>query len=80
MLLRRSRFAEHGVDGLADAPHPGRPRVYGRKVRAKIVAETLKKPEGPVTHWSRARLAERPGVSVDGGARVARGEPRAAPQ
>jgi transposase len=72
--LWRSRFAEHGLDGLADAPHPGRPRVYGREVRERIVAETLKKPEGAVTHWSRARLAKRVGVSASTVGRVWREE------
>jgi len=74
VLLWRARFAEHGVDGLADATHPGRPRVYGREVREKIVSETLKKPEGAVTHWSRARLAERVGVSASTVGRVWREE------
>ena len=70
VLLWRARFAEHGLDGLADAPHPGRPRVYGREVRERIVTETLTPPEGPVTHWSRARLAERVGVSASTVGRV----------
>lgn len=70
VLLWRTRFAEHGLDGLADTPHPGRPRVYGRAVRDRIVAETLKPPEGAVTHWSRARLAERVGVSASTVGRV----------
>ena len=74
VLLWRSRFAEHGLDGLTDAPHPGRPRVYGREVREKIVSETLKKPQGAVTHWSRARLAERVGVSASTVGRVWREE------
>ena len=58
VLLWRQRFAEHRLDGLADAPHPGRPRVYGRAVRERIVVETLRPPEGAVMRWSRARLAE----------------------
>jgi transposase len=70
VLLWRSRFAEHGLDGLSDAPHPGRPRVYGREVREKIVTETLTPPEGSVTHWSRARLAQRVGVSASTVGRV----------
>ncbi len=70
VLLWRARFTEHGLDGLADAPHPGRPRVYGREVRERIVAATLTPPEGSVTHWSRARLAERVGVSASTVGRV----------
>lgn len=30
VLLWRRRFKERGLAGLADAPHPGRPRTYGR--------------------------------------------------
>ena len=70
VLLWRARFAEHGLDGLEDAPHPGRPRLYGPEVRERIVAATLKKPEAPVTHWSRARLAKRVGVSASTVGRV----------
>ena len=70
VLLWRSRFAEHGLDGLADAPHPGRPRLYGPEVRERIVATTLQKPQEPVTHWSRARLAKRVGVSASTVGRV----------
>jgi transposase len=70
VLLWRARFVEHGLDGLADAPHPGRPRLYGRAVRDKIVAETLAPPAEPVTHWSRARLADRVGVSASTVGRV----------
>lgn len=74
VLLWRSRFTEHGLDGLADAPHPGRPRVYGREVREQIVAQTLKPPGESITHWSRARLAKRVGVSASTVGRVWREE------
>jgi len=70
VLLWRARFADHGLDGLEDAPHPGRPRLYGREARDRIVAETLRKPEGSVTRWSRARLADRVGVSASTVGRV----------
>ena len=36
VLLWRRRFKEQGLAGLADAPHPGRPRTYGREVRERI--------------------------------------------
>jgi hypothetical protein len=39
-------------------------------VRDKIVAETLAPPEGALTHWSRARLAQRVGVSASTVSRV----------
>jgi transposase len=63
VLLWRRRFKERGLEGLADALHPGRPRTYGRDVRERILAETLRPPEG-ATHWSTRRLAERVGVSA----------------
>lgn len=69
VLLWRRRFAESGLAGLADAPHPGRPRVYGRAVREKILARTLTRPEG-TTHWSTRRLAAEVGVSASTVARV----------
>ena len=69
VLLWRRRFKEAGLDGLSDAPHPGRPRTYGREVRERILAETLARPEG-TTHWSTRRLAARVGVSASTVARV----------
>jgi len=48
VLTWRRRFAASGLDGLADAPHPGRPRRLGRDVRERILAETLTPPEGGV--------------------------------
>ena len=62
VLLWRRRFKGQGLAGLADAPHPGRPRTYGRAVREQILAATLTQPEA-TTHWSRARLAKQVGVS-----------------
>jgi transposase len=69
VLLWRRRFKEQGLAGLADAPHPGRPRTYGREVREQILAATLTPPEA-TTHWSRARLAKRVGVSASTVGRV----------
>ena len=64
VLLWRRRFREQGLAGLADAPHPGRPRTYGREVRERVLAETLQAPDDATTHWSRARLARKVGVSA----------------
>jgi transposase len=69
VLLWRRRFKEHGLAGLDDAPHPGRPRMYGRELRERIVTETLTPPEG-MTHWSRERMAKRVGVSASTVGRV----------
>jgi len=58
----RSRYAERGIAGLADAKRPGRPRTIDHR---KIVTETLKPPPKKlgVTHWSTRLLARRLGVS-----------------
>lgn len=69
VLLWRRRFKEQGLAGLADAPHPGRPRVHGREVRERILATTLTRPEG-TTNWSTRRLAKQVGVSASTVARV----------
>src|SRR5207249_5677669 len=55
VLLWRRRFKEQGLGGLADAPHPGRPRTYGRDVREQILSATHT-PTEATTHRSRARL------------------------
>jgi transposase len=71
VLLWRRRFKERGLAGLADAPNPGRPRIYGREVRERILAATLTRPEATI-HWSTRRLAKRVGVSASTVARVCR--------
>ena len=62
VLLWRRRFREQGLAGLADAPHPGRPRTYGRELRERVLIQTLTPPDG-MTHWSRECMAKRAGVS-----------------
>ena len=60
--LWRSRIRERGLFGLVGGPRTGRPAIYGREIRERIVATTLTPPEG-ATHWSRHRLAKAVGVS-----------------
>ncbi len=59
----RHRFAREGLAGLHDRPRSGRPRVYGQKTRAKVVALTLKTPPAGQTHWSTRDLAKEVGLS-----------------
>ena len=68
VLKWRSRFAELGVDGLADEDRPGRPRHVDHRA---IIAATLTPPPKSlgVTHWSSRLLAARLGV---GNATIAR--------
>ena len=59
----RHRFAREGLAGLRDRPRSGRPRVYGQKTRAKVVALTLKSPPEGLSHWSTRELARKVGLS-----------------
>jgi transposase len=56
-------WRNRGLDGLLDAPRPGRPRKITAAKEAAIVAATQASPPGPLTHWSTRRLARRWGVS-----------------
>lgn len=61
VLVWRKRYAEHGVDGLADLPRPGRRPRLGA---TEVLRMTLLRPPRrlKVTHWSSRVLAEELGV------------------
>src|SRR5215207_7306255 len=59
----RARFVQARLDGLADDPRPGRPSsITGEQVEDIVVA-TLESTPANATHWSRAKMAERTGLS-----------------
>jgi transposase len=59
----RRRFCELRVDGLVDDPRPGRPAtISAARVEGVLVATLESTPEN-ATHWSRAKMAERSGLS-----------------
>ena len=64
VLLWRRRFEAERLAGLGDAARSGRPLVYERETRDRVIAETLSPPPEGTTHWSARRLAERTGISI----------------
>lgn len=59
----RSRYVEHRLDGLVDEVRPGRePSITADQVEDVVVA-TLESTPKNATHWSRAKMADRTGLS-----------------
>jgi transposase len=59
----RSRFVEHRLDGLTDEERPGRPATITAEQVEHVVVATLESTPANATHWSRAKMAERTGLS-----------------
>jgi transposase len=59
----RRRFVEHRLDGLGDESRPGRPRTIGVDQVEDVIVATLESTPPNATHWTRAKMAERSGLS-----------------
>src|SRR3954468_874890 len=59
----RRRFVEFGLDGLSDDPRPGRPVSVTAEQVEDVVVATLEATPRNATHWSRAKMADRTGLS-----------------
>ena len=54
----RTRFAEHRVAGLADAPRPGKPVKYGETTERRILAQLDQPPTDGYTTWTGGLVAK----------------------
>lgn len=59
----RRRFAEQGIEGLADAPRPGVPRSISDEQIEQVITTTLESTPRGATHWSTRLLAAELGMS-----------------
>jgi len=54
----RTRFAQHRVVGLADAPRTGKPRVYDETTERRILAQLDQPPPDGYTTWTGGLVAK----------------------
>lgn len=66
----RSRFVQHRLDGLLDAPRSGAPRTIDDERIEAVVAKTLESMPKGATHWSTRLMAREMGVTQNAVLRI----------
>lgn len=66
----RSRFVEHRLDGLLDAPRPGAPRTIDDTRIDALIAKTLESVPQGATHWSTRTIARETGMTQTAVSRI----------
>tara|TARA_B100001059_G_C17747227_1_gene535046 strand:- start:7 stop:1065 length:1059 start_codon:yes stop_codon:yes gene_type:complete len=59
----KKRFVNTGLEGLKDAPRPGKPRVYTEADRARVIQKACEDPQGGYSSWSQRRIAAELGMA-----------------
>ena len=59
----RRRFVKDRIEGLSDAPRPGRPRTIADAKVAEVIERTLTARPADATHWSLRSMAKEAGLS-----------------
>ncbi|MGB0092151.1 MAG: IS630 family transposase [Solirubrobacteraceae bacterium] len=59
----RNRFAAERLDGLVDAPRPGRPRTITDQQVDEVIIKTLETTPTDATHWSTRSMAREVGLT-----------------
>ncbi|GAA0894225.1 IS630-like element ISRj1 family transposase [Fulvivirga kasyanovii] len=59
----RNRFRSQGIEGLKDAPRPGKPARITAEQKAMVIQKACKKPSGGYNNWSQQRIAREVGIS-----------------
>jgi transposase len=59
----RARFVQYRLDGVTDEARPGRPATVTADQVEDVVVATLESTPATATHWTRAKMAERAGLS-----------------
>ena len=59
----RQRFKALGLDGLKDAPRPGKKPKITHEQKLLVIQKACSKPEGGYSNWSQSRIAKEIGIS-----------------